>query len=373
MANNGPKMIDPNLFIQAGIDPKTGLPIKMGNPGMVLKDAIKRVIKITDEQNAVNRYVWYNLPSGLLGVDIERMLYYRGQLAMFYMSQNNKFYCLPYAAASPKGESGIDIYGRFTGITPLTFQGTWEDGKVKDRAFIQGLIKRPVYSFEDVMMGEIDPYECCVLLSDMTKGISQTNISRENLNDAIIDAEAEAFPLARTALIANSGIKGMRVNDENQYANVKAASQSITHAALTGDPWVPFVGNVEFQDFTSNGSALKSEEFLTYMQSLDNFRLSLLGLQTGGLFQKKEHMLQDEYDQNAATASLVYQDGLATRQQFADMCNMIWGTSIYVDEPEMVSGMDKDMDGDMNDDSQGHQAMRGDEGGDNGYDGYGNE
>lgn len=358
MAKNNASIYDPSMLLQAGINPNTGLPVKMDIGGPQLKENIKRVLKIVDEQNAINRYTWYNLPSGLTGIDIERMLYYRGQLAFFYSQSNDTFYCLPYALSAPEGSTGLDIYGRFTGITPLTFQGTYENDEKKDRVFIQGMVKKPVYSMEDILIGAVNPLECCVLLSDYSKGVSQTITSRDILHDGIIDAEAEAFPLARTALIANSGIKGMRVNDEDQYANVKAASRSITKAALEGDPWVPFVGNVEFQDFTSNGSALKSEEFLTYMQSLDNFRLSLLGLQTGGIFQKKDHMLQDEFDKNSGTSSLVYQDGLALRQHFADMCNLIWGTTIYVAESEMVAGMDKDMDGDLNDETPAQQELQ---------------
>lgn len=369
MAKNNAAIYDPNMLLQAGINPKTGLPIKMSDSGCQLKDSIKRVLKIVDEQNAINRYVWSGLPSGLRGEDIERMLYYRGQLAFFYVESNETFYCLPYAFSSPKGETGIDIYGRYTGITPLTFQGTYEDGKAKDRAFIQGMIKRPVYSVEDAFEMKYDPREACVLLSDYSKGISQTVISRDTLHDGLIDAEAEAFPLARTCLIAESGIKGMRVNDEGQYASVKAASQSITHAALTGDPWVPFVGNIEFQDFTSGGSPAKTEEYLTYMQSLDNFRLSLMGLQTGGIFQKKDHMLQSEFDKNSSNTSLVYEDGLKIRQNFANMCNVIFGTIITVEPSEMAVANDKDMDGDYTDDeNSGDTTINNNyEGGDDGY------
>jgi hypothetical protein len=67
MANNA-KMFDTNALIQAGIDPKTGLPIKLaGSEPCALQGNIRKQLRIMDEQNAINRYTWYNLPKGLSG------------------------------------------------------------------------------------------------------------------------------------------------------------------------------------------------------------------------------------------------------------------------------------------------------------------
>ena len=311
MANNA-RLPDLNTLIQAGIDPKTGLPIRVDEEKCTLKNDIRRVLRVLDEQNAINRYTWFNLPNGLDGQLIERILYYKGQGMFFYMETDNTFYFLPYAL-----DGSIDVYGRFKAVTPLPFNGTAQD---KKDAWITGLTKIPVYEVKEV---DLDTFlDGCVLLSDYSKQISQTNIPRQTLQEPILDAMAEAFPLARTSLIANSGIKGMRVNDEDQQSTVKAASRSITRAALNGDIWIPIVGNIEFQELT-DGSALKSEEFLLYMQALDNFRLSLYGLDNGGLFQKKSHMLEAEQEMNAGNVGLVYQDGLALRQKFCNLVNSI--------------------------------------------------
>jgi hypothetical protein len=35
-------MYDPNVLLQAGIDPKTGLPLKFGSPDCALKSDIKK-------------------------------------------------------------------------------------------------------------------------------------------------------------------------------------------------------------------------------------------------------------------------------------------------------------------------------------------
>lgn len=338
MANNA-KLPDLNTLIQAGIDPKTGLPIRVDEEKCTLKNDIRRVLRVLDEQNAINRYTWFNLPNGLDGQLIERILYYKGQGMFFYMETDNTFYFLPYAL-----DGSIDVYGRFKAVTPLPFNGTAQD---KKDAWITGLTKIPVYEVKEV---DLDTFlDGCVLLSDYSKQISQTNIARQILQEPILDAMAEAFPLARTSLIANSGIKGMRVNDEDQQSTVKAASRSITRAALNGDIWIPIVGNIEFQELT-DGSALKSEEFLLYMQALDNFRLSLYGLDNGGLFQKKSHMLEAEQEMNAGNVGLVYQDGLALRQKFCNLVNSIWGLGIWVEPSETVLNLDYDQDGDIDDD-----------------------
>ena len=343
MVKNNAKIIDVNTLIQAGFDPKTGLPIKLDSEDKcLLKENIRKTLRVLDEQNAINRYKWYNLPSSLDGQLLERILYYKGQGMFFYMEANDSFYFLPYAL-----NGTIDVYGRYQGVTPLPFNGSTDNEEGKEKPWITGLTRKPIY---DVLGDEVNNEftEACVLLSDYSKQISQTNISRQILQEPILDAMAEAFPLARTSLIAHSGIKGMRVNDEDQKAQVELASRATTRAALNGKMWIPLVGNLEFQELT-DGTALKSEEFLLYMQSLDNFRLSLYGLDNGGLFQKKSHMLEAEQDMNSGNIGLVYQDGLSLRQKFCDIVNSIWGLGIWCEASETVVGIDKNLDGEVAD------------------------
>ena len=343
MAKNNAKMVDTNLILQAGINPINGLPVKVSSTQKcMLKSEIKKTLRILDEQNAINRYKWFNLPSSLDGQLLERILYYKGQGMFFYMEANDTFYFLPYAL-----NGTIDVYGRFQGVTPLPFNGSTSNEDGKEKPWITGLTRKPIY---DVLGENLEDEftDGCVLLSDYSKQISQTNISRQILQDPILDAMAEAFPLARTSLIAHSGIKGMRVNDEDQKSQVGLASDSVTEAALNGKIWIPLVGNIEYQELT-DGTALKSEEFLLYMQALDNFRLSLYGLDNGGLFQKKSHMLQDEQDMNSGNVGLIYQDGLTIRQKFCDIVNSIWGLGIWCEASETVSGMDTNLDGQIAD------------------------
>ena len=126
-----PKLPDYRTLIQAGIDPKTGLPLKLASAfNGKLKQDVKRIISVIDRQDALRRYEWFNLPSGLTGELIERVLYYKGQAAFFYMPTDDTFYFLPFAL-----DGNIDVYGHYLGITPLPFAApsatTDENGKQK--------------------------------------------------------------------------------------------------------------------------------------------------------------------------------------------------------------------------------------------------
>ena len=357
MGKNNAALYDPAMMIQAGINPKTGLPYKMGDGGCHLKNEIRKQLRVMDEQNAINRYTWYNLPKGLNSQLIERILYYRGQGMMFMLA--GKFYFLPYALSSPDGGPGIDVYGRFTGATPLPFNGSSNDGK--EKPWIIGLNFKPVYEvidladFEDATPDKIlDAMEkSCVLLHDYTPQLAQTNIPRQVLNDPLLDVMSDCVPFMRTALLNSTGVMGMRVGNEIENASVDAASNAINRAALEGRKYVGIVGNLDFQELTGSNVA-KAEEFMLALQSLDNYRLSLYGLDNGGLFQKKSHMLEAEQEMNAGNTGLVAEDGLRNRQTFATIANSIWGTSIWCEPSECTLGIDRD--GDMVAGSDGEAA-----------------
>ena len=337
----GPAIYDINTLLQAGINPKTGLPTKFdGNLPCNLQNAILKQLRVIDEQDAVNRYVWFNLPTGINASLIERVLFYKGQGCLFYMESDGKFYFLPYAL-----DGSIDVYGRYTGITPLPFNGSVKASDEKEKPWIVGLKKKPVY---DVLLPEeINHdvlYDGCVLLSDYSKQISQTVLPRQMLNDPLLSVMSECIPYMRTALQNSTGISGMKVGNEDEQSNVAAASLAIQRAALNGEKWIPIIGSVEFQELTNTPTA-KSEEFLLTLQALDNYRLSLYGMDNGGLFQKKSHMLEAEQKMNTGNSGIILQDGLKQRVDFCDIANSIWGTSIYCEINETINGMDTNMDG----------------------------
>ena len=121
----------------------------------------------------------------------------------------------------------------------------------------------------------------------------------------------------------------------------------MNRAALEGEKYVPVVGTLDFQDLTAGSGANNIDQFLMAMQSIDNYRLSLHGLDSGGIFQKQAHMLESENSMNAAKASLVMQDKLNQRQEFCDIANSIFGLDMWVEVAQPASGVDADLDGEM--------------------------
>ena len=312
-----PKIPDLRTLIQAGFDPKTGLPNKIGTKPC-LKENVKKALRLIDEQDAVNRYTWYNLPCNITSQELERMLYYKGQLAFFYMEDLDEFYFMPYAL-----DGTIDFYGRFNTVHPVPMtSGEEKAGKAQAELLSQIKLKC-IYGIklpEDLNAEDLT--KSAVLLHDYSKQLSQTIIPRQVINDGIIDVEAECIPFMRTALIEETGVMGVRVQDADQAAAVQDGANSLVNAAMNGDMYVPIVGQMEFQELTNGGTG-KAEDYMLAMQSLDNFRLSLYGIDNGGLFEKKAHELQSEADINGGPVGLVLQDGLSIRQNFCNIVNSI--------------------------------------------------
>ena len=348
-----PKMVDLDLLIQAGIDPKTGLPRKMAKRKN-LKPEIKRALRIIDEQDAVNRYVWYNLPNNITSQELERMLYYKGQLCFFYMKDLDQFFFMPYAL-----DGTIDFYGRYNRVHPVPMTSGTEDKNGKAQAQLLSEIKLdvlygiPVPKENDTVETFMKSLENkCVLLYDYSKQLAQTITPRVEVNDAILDVTAECVPFMRTSLLLSTGVKGMRVQNGDDWTNVQDANKSVEDAALSGDPYIPMVGMTEFQDL-QNGQVAKSEEYMLAMQSLDNLRLSTYGIDNGGLFEKKAHELQTEADINGGPVGLVLQDGLSIRQNFCNIVNALYGLGMWCEPAENITGADLNGDGlmyDRNDD-----------------------
>lgn len=341
----------PNLeAIEAmGINPKTGLPYKFGGNPTHTKENVQKLLRLNDQACFVNRFQWHNLPRGLDSQDLERMLYYKGQICIFWEKTLNKFFATPFALEGP-----IDIYGRPTLVHPIPFvMGNAQDAKANVKDISNWLSQKKLKVLWDLpLFSEIvaDPSmmeNCCVIIQDYTPQISQTILPRQTVNEGLIDIEADMIPFMRTALLNATGVKGMRVNNEDESAQVYLASQSINNASLNGEKFVAMIGKQDFQDFTDS-SPVRAEEFLLAMQSLDNIRIGALGLESGGIFQKKAHELQTEADMATNTTNLILNDCLTQRQKKADIMTILWGQPVSVSINEPVSLVDENMDGKLN-------------------------
>lgn len=368
MGKNNAKMIDPSVYLAAGVDPKTKKPLRLLDNG--LKGQVRAAFRIIDEQDAVNRYKWYNIPFDLSSEEIERMLYYKGSLIAFNL--NDKFYMTPYAL-----EGTIDIYGRYNAVHPVPMaSGTDEEkAKNKDLDYLANILSKLhlniVKTPKDLdEMKEEDLDKSAVILYDYTKQLSQTILPRSTLNEGFVDAEAEILPYMTTALLAGTGIKGLRVNDADAAEETIRASAQIRNSALTKNLFVAMTAPVDFQEL-ADGSPLKSEEFLLALQSLDNIRKGTLGIENGGIFQKKAHKLESEQMGNESSVATVFQDGLSQRQHFCNIFNSIFGTNLWCMPGDAVLGQDVNLDGqayDIDDGTAAGSDMGSEGGNDNGGD-----
>lgn len=362
--NSGPYMPNLQALIAAGIDPKTGLPIKAtSGTKCTLKNDIKKIVRIIDEQDAVNRYKWYNLPCNLSSQEVERLLYYKGQLCFFYFKDLDEFYFMPYTL-----DGTIDFYGRFNTIHPVPMTAGDEDkDNVKRKTAQEELLSqiklKCIYApitFADELNYDVMT-SSAVLLHDYTKQQSQTIIPRQQVNDPLVETIAAMIPYARTAAMLSTGVKGVRVNDSAEAEDVMVGSSTIDVAAQTGNPWVPLLGKLDYQEL-NGGVAYKPTDFMQLMQSLDNFRLSTYGIDNGGLFEKKSQILESENSINSSNTAVALTDGLAIRQNFCNIVNSIWHLGIWCDITETAAMRDDNGDGRI-DENDPAASQSGSEGG----------
>lgn len=327
----GPRLPDIDTLMAMGFNPKDGLP----------NEEIKKILRVNDEQIHCNRFKWFNLPRGLSGNLIERILYYRGQGAFFYMEGADEFVFLPFAL---KGT--IDVYGRYKNIGPVPFNGKTEvDDKDPLTMLLSDINVKVIYDPVDRQDIDLKMLKgSAVILSDYTRQLPQRIIPKFQLTEPIIDYESRIIPFVNTALANSTGIGGMRVNGQDEQQNAELASRQVQYAALTGMKWIPIQDALQIQELTG-GQVAKAEEFLLTMQSMDNFRLGIHGVENGGLFEKKAHTTNLENSINMGSSGFAIKDALWNRQTFCTIINSLWGFQTWCLPDEISIGMDYSGDG----------------------------
>lgn len=330
------------------------------NEGYQLKGQLLNSLRTIDRQTAMKRFTWYNLPEGITAELIERILFDRGKLMFFKL--NGKAFVAPYTVFSPDEDdgSGIDMYGRYIRVTPVPYRGPiTSDSDLEP--LLKGISFKVHYEVALPEDYDYDPQaiqqaieESAVLLHDYTGDAPERVVPRDITNLALLDLMAEMPAFMRTSLINSTGVRGLKVADATEEGEVNRANAQIQKAALSGDIYTPIKGTQEFQDLT-NGVTGNAEEFLLAMQSLDNLRLSTWGLDNGGLFQKRSHLLEAEQEMNAGNVGMVLKDSLDNRQEWCTIINSIWGTSMWCEVSETVLGIDTTGDGVIGDNEAGQK------------------
>lgn len=284
-------------------------------------DEVRRQLRVVDEQEAIHRYLWEDLPDGLNSELIERILYYRYKGVFFKLPElGGRAYFLPVALAD-----SIDCYGRFKQGKPLPFTGraqASEDGKDE---FLPGLSLDLIY---DIPKERTE--NAGVLCYDYCLQMTQSNITRQALQEPTIGILSQIMAYVRTSLKGATGVRGVRVGDESEQSNVAAAARGMETAALCGETLMPIVGKIDFQELM-DGDASKPDVLLMVYQALNNYRRSLYGLQNGGMYQKDTtyQNLNESQMNTAADAAPLY-DGLEQRKRAAETANAAFGWSIRV-------------------------------------------
>lgn len=305
-----------------------------------LADRFRMSLRVQDLQEFIGRYKWYNLPEGIDQELLERMFYYRGQVGIFYEPAEEKLYILPYVL-----NGSIDMYGRYTGVSFLPFNGKAETENGKKNIYIPGELREPQYEIllpEELTLEKFN--NACVLCTDYSKQLAQKIKPRAELQECVIQLESELYPFVRTALLSNTGIRLLKVRSEAEAEQIPILNQTMYDAALNGDCNLSYIGDVT-ADTLDSPVAAKPDDYLLTLQSLDNMRLNMMGLQNGGIFQKKAHMLEDENAMIESNSSSVYMDGLRNRQRWCNIINSIWGIGMWCEPSETEMEMDMNGDG----------------------------
>lgn len=347
----GAKMYDGKLALRANMREN----VKYINENMAFikayserRENFLRAFRVMDEQDAINRYHWYNIPAEISSQEIERMLYYRGQVCFFYFKELGKFYFMPYAL-----DGSIDFYGRYNSIHPIPLSaGTdpesteAEKNLYKTQKEILSQIKLQCY-YDVVQEGQLSLDEimsATALLHDYCKQRSENVIPRAVVNDVVLNEMADTISYFDTALLTSSGVAGYRVESAMAKKEIEVMSNAMYQSAINRTPYVAVTGQVDFQSL-SEGAKYAVQEYLMAFQGLDNLRLSTYGIANGGVYEKQAHILESEMAINNSSVYSPLEDGLKIRQRFCNIVNSIFGTAIWCEPSEAALKTDLNGDG----------------------------
>lgn len=353
MATN-PDILMREINTAIGLNGKTGLPLKIG-AGLKCNTDTDLKIKLREQDKAINSNMWdwCNTFLRVNGQWINRMLYYRGQLAYAYMSEIEEFVLLPFVV-----DGNLDMYGRPKYIRLIPFTGAKKDPKMKPiEDYLATKKFRVIWSINDPIEAD-DLDKVAVILYDRTPDLGNFVLAQNLLNEVLINYEAEIYTYMRTNLINATGVSGLKVGGKDEIESVMNANANLQIAAKTAQKWVPIVGNaVDFQELvSSNGN---TQEFLQAAQAIRNLRLNLNGLPSGGIYDKSQYVnkSQTSMNQGEVDSALVLQDKYSCRDNFCTLVDYIWRTGIDCLPSENIVMTDLDANGVMFDDETDNHNM----------------
>ncbi len=332
-----------SINAQIGLDGKTGLPAKV-SAGLRNMTNYDLTIKLRDQDKDwnVNLWDWANTQLDLTSQDINRLLYYNGQLAFAYIKEMDEFVLLPFTSVS-----NLDFYGRPKYIRLIPYF-TDDDAKKVSKP-VHDFFANKKFRVVNTIKTEVtleDLENSAVILRDRTPDLSGYVTPQAIMNKALIEYEAEIYTFMRTNLINATGVTGIKVNGQDEEQEVLKANVALVHAAKTAQKYVPIVSKtVDLQELVqSNGN---TQEFLQAAQAIHNLRMTLNGLPASGVYDKSQYVSKPQVSLNAGSidAALVLQDKYTRRDEFCNIVASIWGIGIDCLPSENIVMADLDNNG----------------------------
>ena len=349
------KMYDIEPYEVFKIPTKGSLVDKYGNDltptkvNISLKERYIEELTKIDLQDFIKSFKWMFLNNYQLKMsdeEVERLIYYRGQLILFYYKPINRFLLLPYTMIG-----GLDFYNREVEVRPIPMSTSYE--MLNDPKHIMGVDEKLLAEYplkivrdaSDIPLDEEERLHCGVILRDLTPDFNTNRIISPYIGQQpIIDAESDIIPFVRTNLLAGLGIQALTTQSDEE-GNVKKLNEALYRSALSGKLFISTQIPIEPKVITNLAGMKKSDEYWFALQSLETQRLKQLGLGAGTMWDKKGTILQSEFQANASQTERIYNSRLSARQQFCTLVTLLFRRPVWCMESETVTQNDLNRDG----------------------------
>lgn len=282
-----------------------------------------------DALEAISRFDWENLPVGLTGELFERLCYFKGQGILFWEDVLQKWLLLPFTFDGD-ATKGLDFYGNYEQVQPVSFDGVSEQQKV----FLSTIQRKPVYSIKEAKeirdkIG-IDRVkkEYCVILRDYSRLLNFEVVPLWMSQSIYIDMVAEIIPMIRSIMLRGAMPKLLHLENEGQRDSAEASLTAIFNAILLGKPYTLVTGFGAVETIGDNPEQI--EEYFKAFESMNNMRKSGLGIPSDGTFKKSERMIVDEQKKNQQATLTLLDNSYDSRKLFRDIANTLFDLNIEV-------------------------------------------
>ena len=266
-----------------------------------------------DFQQRTALYKWSeeNLPNGITGEMIERMLYWHGSICAFMFL--GKIYMLPWVLS---GE--LNIYGLPSKIRPIPFAG-----KDSSKFFSKD------FSLSIDSLGNKNENYSAVLLFDSTPQIQGNQpISRAYYNTCIIEDMANVLARININIVVSNKKIFLQVKDANQADIVR---EELNQAFGNDSPFAIITSPLDINSVQSS-SDFNADELFSALKNYDAIRCMFNGVSSSPFGNdKKERLITDEVKGSTEEKDLIKQLGLDYRKRFCEMCNKKFGTNMSVE------------------------------------------